>query len=87
MINLHKLLLYNRRDFVKEKYVTSSEKTVMYFWKKAMMSRKLVEMATPGMKNLLLKNFFAKSWGPRRTLPAISPKSFNRLWKEQRSHK
>ena len=87
MINLHKLLLYNRRDFVKEKYVTSSEKTVMYFWKKAMMSRKLVEMATPGMKNLLLKNFFAKSWGPRRTLPAISPKSFNRLWKEQRSDK
>lgn len=87
MINLHKLLLFNRRDFVKEKYATGSEKMVMYVWKKAMMKRGLMEFASSGMKNFMLRKFFSKSWGPRRSIPVVSQRSFNRLWKEQRGHR
>jgi L-lactate dehydrogenase complex protein LldF len=87
MINLHKLLLFNRRDFVKEKYTTGSEKMVMYVWKKTMMKRGLIEFASSGMKNFMLRKFFSKSWGPRRAIPVVSPRSFNRLWKEQRGHR
>lgn len=87
MINLHKLLLFNRRDFVKEKNVTGSEKFVMYVWKKTMMKRSLLEFTSSGMKNFILKKFFSKTWGPRRTIPSVSRHSFNKLWKEQRSHK
>lgn len=87
MINLHKLLLFNRKNFVKEKYITGSEKMVMYIWKKAMMKRGLMEFASSGMKNFMLRKFFSKSWGPRRSIPVVSQRSFNRLWKEQRGHR
>ncbi|MFH0867588.1 MAG: LutB/LldF family L-lactate oxidation iron-sulfur protein [Bacteroidota bacterium] len=87
MINLHKLLLFNRRDFIKEKYTSGSEKMVMYVWKKAMMKRGLLEFTSAGMKNFMLRKFFSKSWGPRRSIPVISQRSFNRLWKEQRGQR
>lgn len=87
MINLHKLLLFNRRDFVKEKLTTVSERRIMYIWKKAMMKRRLLESASSGIKNLLLKKFFTKAWGSRRSIPVVSQWSFNKLWKEQRGHR
>ena len=83
-INLHKLLLYNRRDSVKLGYTNKADKFIMYVWKKAMMKRWLLEKASPKMKNLILKKYFSKPWGPRRDIPKINSKSFNRLWKEQR---
>jgi L-lactate dehydrogenase complex protein LldF len=87
LINLHKLLLFNRRDFVKEKYTSNSERLIMGIWKKAMMKRSRIDLASAGMKNFMLRKFFAKSWGTRRTLPVVSQRSFNSLWKEQRGHK
>jgi len=83
-INLHMQLLYNRRDFVKEGYVKRSEKTSMYFFRKALMSRWLMEKGNAKMKNYFVGKFFRKAWGPRREMPVFQQKSFNRLWKEQR---
>jgi len=83
-INLHKLLLNNRKDSVRLGYVNGMEKFVMFVWKKAMMKRWLLEKTSPKMKNYVLKKFFSKSWGPRRNIPVVQSKSFNRLWKEQR---
>ena len=83
-INLHKLLLNNRKDSVRMGYVNRMEKFVMFVWKKAMMKRWLLEKTSPKMKNHVLKKFFSKPWGPRRNIPVIQSKSFNRLWKEQR---
>jgi hypothetical protein len=37
------------------------------------------------MKNRLFKNFFASTWGPRRELPHLEAKTFNKLWKEQQA--
>ena len=80
-IDLHKLLLYNRRDFHNET-ATKSEKIIFYFWKKAMLKRDVMNKGGSKTKNFVLQNFFKKGWGKRRTLPSIAPKSFNELWKE-----
>lgn len=86
-INLHKQLLYNRRDFVKAGFVSKNEKFVMYLWKKAMLNRWILEKASIKTKNFLLRKYVAKQWGKRRFLPLITSKSFNTLWKEQRGIK
>jgi len=40
-------------------------------------------MLSGGTKNVLMKMTVAKTWGPRRSLPEIAPKSFSELWKEK----
>ena len=86
-INLHKLLLYNRRDSVKTGHAKGSEKMVMYFYKKAMLNRWMIDKSGSGLKNFAVKKFFKKAWGPRREVPTIAKKSFNQQWKEQRGIK
>lgn len=86
-INLHKLLLYNRRDIVKLGHASKNEKFVMYLWKKAMLNRWIIEKVSPKTKNFILRKYFSKEWGKRRELPHITTKSFSTLWKEQRGIK
>jgi len=86
-INLHELLLYNRNDSVKEGLAGRPDKTVMFAFKTAMRNRKYLDMLSGKTKNKLLKKFFGVSWGPRRTLPEVAPKSFKQLWDEQRGEK
>jgi len=81
-IDLHKLLLYNRRDAVKKSLVSKYENWGMYFWKKAMLKRSRIEKWGAGPKNFILKLLFKKAWGNRRELPEMAPKSFSRLWRE-----
>ena len=80
-IDLHKLLLYNRRDFLKENG-SKSEKVAFYFWKKAMMKRELMNKGGRKTKNFVLHNFFKKGWGHRRIMPGVASKSFNEQWRE-----
>ncbi|TAL61695.1 MAG: iron-sulfur cluster-binding protein [Bacteroidetes bacterium] len=81
-IDLHNLLLYNRRDAVKEKLSTSAENLTWIFWKKAMMKRSAMEKGGAKLKNFIISRFFKKSWGNRRELPKVAPKSFNQIWRE-----
>ena len=81
-IDLHKLLLYNRRDSVKEKLSSSTENLMWVFWKKAMMKRKTMEKGGATLKNFMLNQFFKKQWGNKRELPKVAPKSFNQIWKD-----
>ena len=80
-IDLHKLLLYNRRDAVEQGLAASSEKIAYVFWKKAMLNRKIMNKGGAKAKNFVLKNFFKKQWGERREMPQVAAKSFNELWK------
>jgi L-lactate dehydrogenase complex protein LldF len=82
-IELHKLLLLNRRDSVQQGLNTKSEKWTFSVWKKAMLSRKLMNKGGAKAKNFMLQNFFKKSWGSRRKLPEVAPRSFNEWWKEK----
>ncbi len=83
-IDLHKLLLLNRRDAVAQGFSPKTEKFSMFIFKKMMLSRTALDKASPKIKNFGLKTFFRKAWGDRREIPAITTKSFNQLWKEQR---
>ncbi len=83
-INLHELLLYNRKDSVKLGYSNRMDNFVMFVWKKTMMKRWLLEKSSIKMKNFVLRKFFAKPWGSKREIPIVNSKSFNRLWREQR---
>lgn len=83
-IDLHKLLLYNRRDSVNLGYNPKIEKISMFIFKKLMLNRAYLDKASPKLKNFGLKTFFKKAWGDRREIPSITTKSFNALWKEQR---
>src|SRR6201994_1752778 len=62
-IDIHKMLLLNRRDAVKEEIYTKKEQWGWAIWKKGMLSRKLEDFFSGGTKNKLLKTFFKKSWG------------------------
>jgi L-lactate dehydrogenase complex protein LldF len=52
-------------------------------WKMGMMKRKMMDMLGGKFKNLLLKNFFQKSWGKHRVLPQVAEKSFSKQWQEK----
>ncbi|MEI8046688.1 MAG: LutB/LldF family L-lactate oxidation iron-sulfur protein [Bacteroidota bacterium] len=86
-INLHELLLYNRNDSVKDGYASRFDKTVMLAYKTTMGKRKYLDFFSGKTKNSSLKKFFASSWGSRRELPEVAPKSFKDLWEERREGK
>ena len=82
-IDLHKLLLYNRRDSIDQKLNPKTDNFVFFIWKKAMLNRKLMNKGSSGIKNFILRNFFKSQWGERRELPVIASKSFNQQWIER----
>ncbi len=82
-IDLHKMLLLNRRDAVKEQMVTKQEKWGWNAWKKAMLSRKLTDFFGGRVKNFLLGFLFKKAWGNHRDLPKAADKSFAQQWQER----
>jgi L-lactate dehydrogenase complex protein LldF len=82
-IDVHKLLLYNRGDSVAQGLAPGSERWIFFFWKKAMLNRETMNKGGAKAKNFILRNFFQKSWGPRRELPVIAPRSFNQMWHDE----
>ena len=82
-IPLHDLLLHNRNDSVKKGYHTFFEKKSVTISSKVLRSRKMLDLLSGNTKNSILKLTMAKSWGSRRELPKLAPKSFNQLWKEK----
>jgi L-lactate dehydrogenase complex protein LldF len=82
-IEIHKMLLLNRRDAVKEGNVTRKEKWGWSLWKKGMLTRKMMDFFSGKTKNFLLKRFFKKSWGHFREMPDVADKSFSKQWMEK----
>jgi L-lactate dehydrogenase complex protein LldF len=82
-IDIHHLLLLNRKDSVEEGFTTRSEKTIWRFWRKAMLKRSRMERGGASFKNFMVRRFFKDAWGARRDLPVVAPKSFNQIWKER----
>jgi L-lactate dehydrogenase complex protein LldF len=86
-IDIHKLLLFNRRDAIKKGYSTKTENLVWFFWKSAMLKRSKMDKGGAKLKNFMLKQFFKKQWGERRDLPVVAQKSFNQIWRERKEGK
>ncbi|TVQ94530.1 MAG: lactate utilization protein [Bacteroidetes bacterium] len=83
-IDLHFQLLQNRNFSVENKLSPRIENWGMRVWKMAMLKPRLMNLPGAGMKNFFLKKAFMKSWGKRRDLPVIKPKSFRQMWKDER---
>lgn len=82
-IDIHKMLLLNRRDAVTGGLPSKKERFAWKSFTYAITRRKLVDFLGGKSKNFLMRNFFRKAWGKHRQLPRIAGKSFSQQWREQ----
>ena len=81
-INLHELLLENRRESVEEGLAAFSEKVAWKIWKIASLKRGLMNMGNGELKNKVVNGLF-KGWSKNRSSLNFSQKTFNEMWKER----
>ena len=81
-INLHELLLENRKESVEEGFVTFSEKIAWKVWRLASLKRGLMNVGSGGLKNKVVNGMF-KGWNKKRSDLNFSQKTFNQMWKER----
>lgn len=82
-INLHQLLLENRNEAVEEGYTTLGERIAWKVWRKASLSRNLMNKGSGKTKNWLVNKFF-KGWSLHHGELKFSEKTFNEMWSEKR---
>ncbi|MBC7399726.1 MAG: iron-sulfur cluster-binding protein [Mucilaginibacter sp.] len=82
-IDIHKMLLLNRRDAVNDGFVPRKEKWGWMAWRKGMLSRKLEDFFSGKTKNKLMQTFFKNTWGHYRDMPNVAEKSFAEQWREK----
>ncbi|SEO04758.1 LutB/LldF family L-lactate oxidation iron-sulfur protein [Mucilaginibacter sp. OK283] len=82
-IDIHKMLLLNRRDAVNGGLVTTKERWGWAIWKKGMLKRSMTDFFGGKMKNFFLRFFFKNTWGHLRKMPEVAEKSFTRQWQEK----
>ncbi len=85
-IDIHKMLLLNRRDAVTGHENSKTEDIGWFFWKKSMQKRSLMDMFGGKAKNFLIQKLFKKSWGKYREMPNIATKSFAKQWEESQKN-
>ena len=84
-INIHNLLLKNRQQSVQEGLEEREERRAIYFWKRAMLSRRLLNLLPARAKNwALFRMLTLVGWSKRREALEVAPKSFNKLWRERK---
>lgn len=83
-IDIHKMLLLNRRDAVREGIVKDKERWGWNLWRIGMLKRSKMDMVGGKIKRFLLNTFFKKTWGKYREMPQIADKSFAKQWQEGR---
>ncbi len=83
-INLHELLLENRRESVLVGSAGIGERIAWKAWKKGSLSRSMMNMSNGKVKNWVVNKMF-KSWTRSRSDLNFSQKTFNQMWEEFRS--
>lgn len=83
-IPLHHMLLLNRQEAVQKKLIPKNERFQLKNTSSILLSRNRLDRVSGGLKNKILRYFVAKQWGDRRALPQFAPKSFSRMWQEQK---
>jgi len=81
-INLHELLLENRKESVEQGFSSFAERMAWKVWRQAMNSRRLMNAGNSKIKNFVI-NSFAKDWTRYRGNLNFPEKSFNQLWRER----
>jgi L-lactate dehydrogenase complex protein LldF len=83
-INLHELLLENRREAVLAGSSSIGERIAWKAWKKGSLSRKMMNMSNGKTKNWIVNKVF-KGWTRHRGDLEFSQKTFNQMWEDFRS--
>ena len=86
-IDIHKMLLLNRRDAAAEHNNSKTEDLGWKMWNFGMQKRSRMDGVGGKIKNFFLKTLFRKVWGKYRAMPKIAPKSFSKLWQERKKEK
>ncbi|MEO6290634.1 MAG: LutB/LldF family L-lactate oxidation iron-sulfur protein [Ginsengibacter sp.] len=81
-INLHELLLENRKESVDDGLTTFSERTAWKLWRIASLKRGMMNMGSGNFKNKIVNKLF-KGWNAHRSDLQFSKKTFNEMWKER----
>lgn len=81
-INLHELLLENRYEAVAFGSSSLSERLAWKIWRKASLSRGMMNMGNGAIKNWMVNKMF-KGWTSNRAHLNFSGKTFNQLWREK----
>lgn len=81
-INLHELLLKNRREAVKMVKGDVLEKVAWTVWQQAMLFRPVMNTGNKKIKNWMVNKLF-KGWTAHRADLDFPEKSFNQLWREK----
>jgi L-lactate dehydrogenase complex protein LldF len=81
-INLHELLLENRKDSVDEGFTSFSEKMAWKLWKISSLKRGFMNMGNGNLKSTVVNKLF-RGWNKERSNLQFSKKTFNEMWKER----
>ena len=82
-IDIHNMLLANRRDAVKQNLSPMLEKMGWRTYTKIITKRSWLDRLSGKFKNTITKLFFKKTWGKRKELPEFPEKSFSEQWKDK----
>lgn len=82
-INIHEMLLANRKLAVEEQLNSKGENFSWKLWRRGMLSRRLMNLAGSNLKNALFRKTFGKVWNHRRAPLHFPAKTFQELWKER----
>jgi L-lactate dehydrogenase complex protein LldF len=85
-INIHEMLLENRSIAVEDNLNGFKENMSWRLWRDAMMSRRILNSASAGIKNKVVNKMFKDSWGHHRGEIHFAERSFNKRWKEREKH-
>lgn len=85
-IDIHNMLLANRRDTVKQNLSPMLEKIGWRTYTKIITKRSWLDRVGGKFKNTIARLFFKNTWGKRRELPEFPEKSFSEQWKEKQEN-
>ncbi|MBC7937058.1 MAG: iron-sulfur cluster-binding protein [Rhizobacter sp.] len=79
-INLHELLLENRKESVEEGHTSFAERAAWKMWRLASLNRRMMNMGNGGLKNKVVNGLF-KDWKKNRADLNFSQQTFNEMWR------
>lgn len=83
-IDIHQMLLLNRRDAAKQHLISRTERSGWKIFTRLVSKRMWMDVFGGSAKNWFIRTFFRKSWGPHRELPKVAERSFSTQWKKGR---
>ncbi len=81
-IDIHSLIINNRKEVQESGHIGSNEKYLWLAWKRMMLKRKRMNQTT-SLKSFMFRTAYRKGWGEKREFPQIVERSFNQMWIEQ----